>query len=394
MKFLKYLTEEYETRITKSFKERSLSVEVFRNPTTKELREMKTIKYIVYGVNKTKFILYVWEAESFAHHYDIIKSDDISGDENKIILAGVGKYTSGKIQNDHAEFEVWPYIKKIDILKLKKFLERYFILDHSFPNYMFPEPIHEKYMPEEYVTRVNFFKFSTEIFSNPTPKELRQLKWIKYIICAINPTKFIIYVWEGESGVHHSNVAEKLLNTGLWHNLVIMGYAGHKNGKLEDRGNWDENVRGIDQEKFEEWLKKYFVKPPKPIKIFEEYETSIRVRNEEVPVFVNPSKKEFTEMGRDVRFIINPVEKKIYCWSAGMALHDSMIKKLKLDSARFITLGQGIGNKDSFSIFNLVNRGKLSKEEYKKLSNDWIKNVFKNITIAEWLHDGWYYGRI
>lgn len=124
----------------------------------------------------------------------------------------------------------------------------------------------------------------------------------------------------------------------------------------------------------------------------EEYETSIKVRNEQVPVFINPTRKEIDEIKPSIRFIIDPLKRIIYTWNADLALHDSMIKKLKLNKARFITLGQGKGNKDNFHIFDIVNRGKLSREEYEKLDANWIKKIFSKISLSEWLHDGWVYG--
>jgi hypothetical protein len=125
------------------------------------------------------------------------------------------------------------------------------------------------YLIEEYVTRVtwnphrgNIPPYSAEIFIDPTRKELQEMKFVKYIVCAKNPKTFMLYVWDGESAIHHSTVMASLLNEGLWHSFVIMGWARYENGKVRNSTASSElslDLKDIDLESLKKWIQKYFI---------------------------------------------------------------------------------------------------------------------------------------
>jgi hypothetical protein len=138
-----------------------------------------------------------------------------------------------------------------------------------------------EYLQEEYLSRVTWDPhlskypkgFSAEIFIDPTRKELQQIKQIKFIICAKNSNTFIIYVWDGETAVHHSTVMNHLLNNGLWHNFVMMGWGRYDNGKIRNSTSNSElslNLKNIDIESFKKWLQKHFIMDKLPASLLED----------------------------------------------------------------------------------------------------------------------------
>jgi hypothetical protein len=112
----------------------------------------------------------------------------------------------------------------------------------------------------------------------------------------------------------------------------------------------------------------------------EEYETSVKVRGEQVPIFINPNNKEMREIGKESRFIIDPISQKFYIWNANKALHDSIIKKLNLN-LKILIIGQGEGDKSNYIITEIIKRGKISKKDSESIKTTWLNDIFKNLNI-------------
>jgi hypothetical protein len=55
--------------------------------------------------------------------------------------------------------------------------------------------------------------------------------------------------------------------------------------------------------------------------ILEEYSSSFKNRGHYVEIFVNPSRKEMSEIGSDIRFIADDETRKVYIWDAEKAFH-------------------------------------------------------------------------
>jgi hypothetical protein len=66
--------------------------------------------------------------------------------------------------------------------------------------------------------------------------------------------------------------------------------------------------------------------------ILEEYHALLKTSSISVPVFFNPNRSDFREMGSDVRFIADAEEKKVYAWDASTVIHRTMKYFLGLDT--------------------------------------------------------------
>jgi len=55
--------------------------------------------------------------------------------------------------------------------------------------------------------------------------------------------------------------------------------------------------------------------------ILEEYHALLKTDYVSVPIFLNPTRSDFKEMGNDVRFIADARSKKLYAWDANIVIH-------------------------------------------------------------------------
>jgi hypothetical protein len=99
----------------------------------------------------------------------------------------------------------------------------------------------------------------------------------------------------------------------------------------------------------------------------------------EVPIFVNPSIKEYKEVDTNIRFIIDVDNKKVYIWSGGLMLHDTAIKKLRKE--KIIPNNYILGESINKNIHNLTFRCKNKVK--KELSHNlfWLEQYFDNIEM-------------
>jgi len=66
--------------------------------------------------------------------------------------------------------------------------------------------------------------------------------------------------------------------------------------------------------------------------LLEEYHALMKFDDLDIPIFVNPTRSEFREVGSDVRFIADAEEKKVYVWDASKVIHRTMKYFLGLDT--------------------------------------------------------------
>jgi hypothetical protein len=103
-------------------------------------------------------------------------------------------------------------------------------------------------------------------------------------------------------------------------------------------------------------------------------------------IFVNPTKKELTDLYKDeisyVRFLIDMKEEKVYVWD-GDLLHEDVSRKIKkpykLGGVKGYIWGDGriVKSKIKFSAFS---GARIVSSDAKEVSNtDWLKKYFINL---------------
>jgi hypothetical protein len=120
--------------------------------------------------------------------------------------------------------------------------------------------------------------------------------------------------------------------------------------------------------------------------LHEEYCSSFRTKRDgvsvDVPVFINPDKKELRELKGDIRFIIDFDNEDVYMWSGWLALHDRMIVALdKQENIKLknIALGHCESKGGKLRIFDLVYRCKNQARKEATKSSSWLEGYFDNI---------------
>jgi hypothetical protein len=88
----------------------------------------------------------------------------------------------------------------------------------------------------------------------------------------------------------------------------------------------------------------------------------------ELPVFINPDKKEVRECGRHIRFIIDLDHNQIYTWNAYKAIHGVVVGKLGLHLHKHIR-GEAV-LKDNKMWFDQGEAYNITKNEIR--SKNWI----------------------
>lgn len=96
----------------------------------------------------------------------------------------------------------------------------------------------QKYLQEEYLTRMKKYNESVEIFVNPSFKEMREASTTSYGICFIADSKTKkVYVWDSENTIYHQEVCRELnlgsLKIGALSMRLLAGYADQNGNKFE-----------------------------------------------------------------------------------------------------------------------------------------------------------------
>ncbi|MFW6172883.1 MAG: hypothetical protein ACOC5T_03990 [Elusimicrobiota bacterium] len=185
MKFERYLKESYygSFETTPAYREMKREyVEVFKNPSTKELKNLMDIRFIA-----TEKDIYVWCAD-VALHVDVYEEFYIEFAHKHVIL-GEGTYRSGKIDVYSLSGEGGDDISTDELKKYFYKVEKYFYKGFG--------PIHEEF---SMLFKNNWNNKHVEVFENPSNKELREVgPYIRFILDG-NVKK--LYIWNSDIALH------------------------------------------------------------------------------------------------------------------------------------------------------------------------------------------------
>jgi hypothetical protein len=130
----------------------------------------------------------------------------------------------------------------------------------------------------------------------------------------------------------------------------------------------------------------------------EEYETSLkpshyRISALEIPIFVNPNKKELRECGFHVRYIIDFSKKKIYVWNGNNIVHWEVAEYLVKEGIIKIQSEEVLGTLDFWENY-CAGVGNLSGGliEPKNLS-DYFEEILSDLSISGNTPDDWSWWR-
>ena len=115
--------------------------------------------------------------------------------------------------------------------------------------------------------------------------------------------------------------------------------------------------------------------------IIEEWEFTIRsktIPGEDCEVFSNPNKKELSEIGDRIRFLIDADEKKIYVWSFSLAFHRDVAGELR-SKLRGRNLLFGRGEKKGATYISDDIDTAVSVKFLRDQKWDWTENYSINI---------------
>lgn len=229
MKFKEYMNEEYLTRIKgrKAMMSSAKSLEIFVNPSMKDLRDIKS-NFIRFIADVKKKHIYVWDGHLEVHSFiwkglveqGYEKGNSVYGPDH--LLAGYAKKRSGNLYVDHETFNC----KNTDFEKYDwKWIDKY-VKDFT----------KEMNMNEEYFMRVkNVGGQSTEVFVNPSSRDLKELDIkLRYLVSAKSKR---VYVWNAKDTLHY-DVFKKLKKDGeeygrFYDPVFISGFATNKRNNIE-----------------------------------------------------------------------------------------------------------------------------------------------------------------
>jgi hypothetical protein len=291
-----HLKEEYVGRITGSHwgTGRSVAGEIFENPSVKEIKSIPDTNYVRFIINFTTKKLYVWtssivhyEVAELLYNSKLIPTEDLRTDAFwNTCFAGVGDLQGSKIEYSG----ISDYGYHIDPGEMKYLWNN---TDDKWLNKWFTAPfvktaiIKEHFdLKEEYVGSVDTaavgslsFGGFTEIFKNPTPKEIKSIDahtserykgMVRFIADYTQKCVFVFkcnmfhltihkYLEKIDELKYSSNLNDAINRDFIWGSAKVKS-----NGKMEyDYSDTVNIFEGLFKDKNvdDNWTKKWFTEP-------------------------------------------------------------------------------------------------------------------------------------
>lgn len=237
------------------------------------------------------------------------------------------------------------------------------------------------YLKEEYVGTTQSLFGDVPIVVNPDHSDMKSFKGIRYVRFIVDLDDKKMYMFHGESMhvdvYNYLKIGSHLLVDGTG---IISGY------KIDIESAY---LREKDKSKFKStdlsWCQVYFknsLKSHIESYLKEEFVKYVKssMKLAPIPVFLNPTKKELMEIeSGHARYIINYNQKKIWVFDAELAIHDDVVRQLKLGTY-YSEDEEGWSYNDT-----QIENGKMDTVwawvRSEKDDRNWLKKYFNNIRM-------------